>query len=87
MPEIGATKLAGSIGVLFEDVRRTMDEAKANVSGALSELVAEVKGYDQVAKAIRAERDTIRSHINDLLGNAPPTESDDRPTNPNGGAR
>lgn len=74
MPEVGATRLSGSIAALFDTVRKKMDEAQLTVVAAATELMAEVNGYDDVAKALRSERDAVRSHVNSLLGNNPPPD-------------
>lgn len=82
MPDFGTTRLTGEIGAIFDDIRKKIDEAKMSIAGAATELVEEVRGYDDVARALRAERDTVRKHIDSLLGNRPPV--DVRPMNQNG---
>lgn len=72
MPEIGATKLGGAIGQLIADARRQMEETRLEVAGAVTELMAEVAGYSDLAKDIRAERDQVRKDVNELRGNGPP---------------
>ena len=76
MPEVGATKLSGSIADIMAGVRAKMDEARLEVTAAASELVAEVSGYSDVAKALRKERDQVRADVDALLGNNPPAETD-----------
>lgn len=70
MPEIGGSKLAGEIGGMLADVRRTIDDAKLGIAGALSEFTEEVRGLKNVEVAIRAETQVVRELSTSILGNA-----------------
>lgn len=70
MAELGATKLMGELGSMFDDVRKTMEQAKLGIAAAASELMTEVKDLKVVETAIRAETASVREFKTKLLGNA-----------------
>jgi hypothetical protein len=77
MAEIGATKLVGEIGGLFEDIRKTLAEAKIGIAAAASELMTEVKDLKVVETAIRGETESVRKFKTNMLGNAVAGENSD----------
>lgn len=71
MPEIsGGNQLVGDLGTLFEELRKTVADAKMGIAGAASELVEEVKGLKSVETAIRGETKSVRDFKTQILGNA-----------------
>jgi hypothetical protein len=79
MADLGATKLMGELGGLFEDVRKTLEEAKLGIAGAASELMSEVKDLKVVETALRAETKSVRDFKTKLLGNAIAGENEGQP--------
>jgi hypothetical protein len=76
----GTERLMGDLGGLFQNIQKTLDEAKTGIAGAASELMLEVKGLNVVEKAIRKETDSVRKFKVDLLGNAADGENADMKT-------
>lgn len=77
MPEIaGSTKLSLDLGTIFDGIRKEMDIVKADIAAASNELVAEIQGGKNVAKALRAEAVTVRKTFAQVLGNAEGTTTD-----------
>jgi hypothetical protein len=71
MAEIGgSSKLIGDLGGLFGDIRKAVEDAKAGIAGAASELMVEVKDLKHVETAIRTETESVRQFKTKLLGNA-----------------
>jgi hypothetical protein len=84
MPEVGGKQLAANFGSMLGDLRKLVDEVKAEVGAAVTELADEVRSGKDVAKAIRAEAAEVRKTFGDVLGNRPPGDPPD-PTKPQGG--
>lgn len=70
MPELGGKKLAGDIGGMLADVRRSIESAKAGLAGAVTEMIEEVEGLKHVEAAVREETKAIRDMKTSILGNA-----------------
>jgi hypothetical protein len=72
MPEIGASKLTGSLmGSIKESVDKAMADAHLEIGAAVTELVSEIKdGKKQVVRALNAEAMKVRQQFGSLVGNA-----------------
>ena len=77
MPEIGGKKLSDDIGGMLADVRKTIDEAKIGLAGAVTELTEEVNGLKHVETAIRGEAKAVRDMKASILGNATGGENEE----------
>lgn len=80
MAGFGTDKLVGELGGLFQNIQKTLDEAKTGISAAASELMLEVKGLNVVETAIRKETESVRKFKVGLLGNAAGGENTDMKT-------
>ena len=78
MPEIsGGNQLIGDLGTLFDDLRKTVADAKIGIAGAASELVEEVKGLKNIETALRTETKSVRDFKTKVLGNGTGGENQD----------
>jgi vacuolar-type H+-ATPase subunit C/Vma6 len=69
MAEIGGKRMVGEIGALLDDVRKSIADAKLGITGAVTELVEEVKDLKNIETAIRGETAAVRDLKTSVLGN------------------
>ena len=75
VPEIGGTSFAASLKEIIGGLRKQMAEVKEETASAVKEFQDQVTAARQIPQRIKAETQTLRDGINELLGNQPPSGS------------